>query len=91
MPCMNTNTCPQLTKWPLPPPPSFIGQLANTERFQIMRQGQIVGNPAQTRGGNETYYLPTQSGDLDHFSCTDELSFDMPNFDLGILERILVC
>ena len=32
-------------------------------------------------------YLPTQSGDLDRFSCTDDLSFDLPNFDLGMLKR----
>ena len=31
--------------------------------------------------------MPTQSGDLDRFSCTDELSSDLPNFDLGILKR----
>ena len=30
--------------------------------------------------GQSTQYLPTQSGDLDRFSCTDELSSDLPNF-----------
>ena len=34
-----------------------------------------------------TQYLPTQSDDLERFNCNDELSFDMPNFDLGILKR----
>ena len=34
-----------------------------------------------------TQYLPTQSDDLEHFSCNDDLSYDMPNFDLGILKR----
>ena len=34
-----------------------------------------------------THYLPTQSGDLERFSCNDELSYDMPNFDLGIPKR----
>ena len=34
-----------------------------------------------------TQYLPTQSGDLEHFSCNDDLSYDIPNFDLGILKR----
>ena len=34
-----------------------------------------------------TQYLPTQSGDLHRFSSTDDLSFDLPNFDLGILKR----
>ena len=34
-----------------------------------------------------TQYLPTQSGDLHRFSCTDDLSFDLPNFDLGILKK----
>ena len=47
MPCTNCQYLP-------PPnqedPPNAIVQLANTERFQIMRQGQIVANPAQTRG-----------------------------------------
>ena len=33
--------------------------------------------------------MPTQSGDFDCFSCTDELSSDLPNFDLGILKRNL--
>ena len=39
--------------------------------------------------GQSTQYLPTQSGDLDRFSCTDELSSDLLNFDLGILKRNL--
>ena len=30
--------------------PNAIAQLANSERFQIMGQSQIVANPAQTRG-----------------------------------------
>ena len=34
-----------------------------------------------------TQYMPTQSGDLDRSSCNDELSYDMPNFDLGVLKR----
>ena len=34
-----------------------------------------------------TQYLPTQSDDLHRFSCTDDLSLDLPNFDLGILKR----
>ena len=34
-----------------------------------------------------TQYLPTQSGDLECFNCNDELSFDMSNFDSGILKR----
>ena len=34
-----------------------------------------------------TQYLPTQSGDLERFNYDDELSFVMPNFDLGILKR----
>ena len=35
-------------------PPNAIALLANTERFQIMRQGQIVANPAQTKSENES-------------------------------------
>ena len=31
-------------------PPNAIAQLENTERVQIMRQGQMVANPAQTKG-----------------------------------------
>ena len=39
--------------------------------------------------GQSTQYLSTQSGDLNRFSCFDELFSDSPNFDLGILKRNL--
>ena len=45
--CLNANTCPHLTKCP---PSNAIEQLANTDGAQIMRQGQIVADAAQTRG-----------------------------------------
>ena len=34
-----------------------------------------------------TQYLPTQSGDLQCFSCYNDLSSITPDFDLGILKR----
>ena len=34
-----------------------------------------------------TQYLPTQSGDLERFSCYNDLSSFMPDFDFGFLKR----